>query len=193
MNRKDIALTVGGVLATMVLAYMFYRHQEQQAAATAAPASSVDDGSGLADALAYYQVTAGASSSAAVSVPTLDTSSISSSAPSTSSAAAIDPDTASLLSQIISAYGPPVSQTSANLLIPTLNPSAPSALASVPTSAGDAINQAVASLPGPVYGGEIKNTLGPIMMVDNSTGLSTAASSAFTSHPVNLHPLAGAA
>jgi hypothetical protein len=36
MNKKDIALTTGGVLATMALAYMFYRLQQRDQAAAAA-------------------------------------------------------------------------------------------------------------------------------------------------------------
>ena len=40
MNKKDIALTVGGVLATMVLAYLLYQHQQTAAAAAASDAAA---------------------------------------------------------------------------------------------------------------------------------------------------------
>ena len=41
MNREDIALTVGGVLATMALAYMFYRMQQRDAAAASSAADAI--------------------------------------------------------------------------------------------------------------------------------------------------------
>lgn len=43
MNKKDIALTTGGVLATMALAYMFYRLQQRDAAAAAASSAAAAD------------------------------------------------------------------------------------------------------------------------------------------------------
>lgn len=35
MTKKDVALTVGGILATMVLAYIFYKRQQEQASTAA--------------------------------------------------------------------------------------------------------------------------------------------------------------
>jgi hypothetical protein len=59
MTNKDIALTVGGILATMILAYMLYKRQQEQAAAASSSPQDVnapdyyDDG-GLYSASMQY-------------------------------------------------------------------------------------------------------------------------------------------
>lgn len=42
MNKKDIALTVGGILATMVVSYLIYQMEQRNAAAAAANAAAYD-------------------------------------------------------------------------------------------------------------------------------------------------------
>lgn len=136
MNRKDIALTTAGVLATMALAYLFYR---QQAAAAAAAAPAVQDvtdpnyytNQGLYDASMAYQY---ASQLPSLSVPTVSstssTSALSSQVDTSASTAATgyEPgtDMAGLLSQIIAdyhdSYGPSSGTADfSSLQIPTLD------------------------------------------------------------------------
>ena len=160
MNRKDIALTVSGVLATMALAYLFYR--QQQTAATPAVTTSQDvtspdysTDSSLYDASVAYQY---ASQMPSISVPTISstssTSSVSSSVDTSASTAATgstpETDTNNLLSQIISAFAaqnttpsPVYQQTDfSGLTIPTTDVQPIETTTGIPTTAGDALQNA---------------------------------------------------
>lgn len=161
MNRKDIALTVAGVLATMALAYLFYR-QQQAASQTAAATTSQDVTSpsystdqGLYDASLEYQY---ASQMPSVSVPTVSstssTSSYAGSVDTSASTAATggeaSTDYTNLLSQIISTYAlqnSPVSsgfnQTDfSGLVIPTVDTQPVVSTTGIPTTANDALTDA---------------------------------------------------
>lgn len=59
MTRKDIALTVGGVLATMVLAWIIYKRQSQTSTTSTATSSTSDE------------ALAGSGTTAIVSMPSL--------------------------------------------------------------------------------------------------------------------------
>lgn len=95
MNKKDVALTVGGILATMAVSYLVYRMQKKDAAAAAANQDA-------AAQAAYNQAAQQESYLAAVSLPAYQGIATTTAGPSTSSAVdtttSIDPHTtASLL------------------------------------------------------------------------------------------------
>lgn len=161
MNRKDIALTVAGVLATMALAYLFYRQQQAATAASAATSSQdvttpdYSDDSSLYDASMAYQY---ASQLSSISVPTVSstssTSAVASSVDTSASTAATgsvgETDTNNLISQIISAYATQNAPASdvyqqtdfSGLVIPTVDTQPVVSTTGIPTTAGDALTDA---------------------------------------------------
>jgi hypothetical protein len=153
MNRKDIALTVAGVLATMALAYLFYR---QQTAAAAPAVQDVTDpnyytNQGLYDASMAYQY---ASQLPSLSLPTISstssTSALASQVDTSASTAATgnEPgtDITSLLSQIIADYhdqnAPAATADFSTLQIPTLDAPPSITTTGIPTTASDALTDA---------------------------------------------------
>lgn len=138
MNKKDIALTVGGILATMILAYVFYKRQQDQAAAatTTQTTQAQDinnpdyyDQAGLYDASAAYL--------AGYQLSSLSTPSYSSITPSSTTAGSADTsattaagfndeaDMNTLLTDFFSSYMQQAGQSNAAdfsaLAIPALN------------------------------------------------------------------------
>lgn len=163
MNRKDIALTVAGVLATMALAYLFYRQQQQSAAVQAATTSQdvtspgYDDG-GLYDSSMQYQY-AYASQLASASVPTLSATSsnsaVANSVDTSASTAATgnEPtsDGESLISQILAEFHTSNNGSSgvsyspsdySSLLIPTIDTQPVVTTTGIPITAADAASDA---------------------------------------------------
>jgi len=167
MNRKDIALTVVGVLATAGLTYLLYRKQQNDsAAATAAASTSNDvtdpnyygDQGGLYDESLAYQM--GAQS--AISVPSLSattgtsstdaSSSVDTSASTASTGSEPTTDANDLISQIIQAYaaGTPSSSSTnqyqqtdfSGLSIPTATVTPAVAITGIPTTAAQAAQDA---------------------------------------------------
>jgi hypothetical protein len=151
MNRKDIALSVAGVLATMALAYLFYR---QQAAATAAAAAATpqdvtDPYSMYADPNYAYQYAGSAASAIpTVSVPTYSADSGQDTSASTAAGVQAPTDDNSLLSQIIAAYHGDSTDTSqssvdfASLAIPTATVTPTITIGNIPQTAADATSNA---------------------------------------------------
>jgi hypothetical protein len=158
MNRKDIALTVAGVLATMALAYLFYRQQQQTAAVQAATTSQdvtspdYSNDAALYDQSMAYQY---ASQLASVSVPTVSstssTSSLTGSVDTSASTAATgnQPDTeySDLFAQILANFhGANSNDTNSvdysALVIPTLNTQPAVSTTGIPTTAAAAASQA---------------------------------------------------
>ena len=150
MNRKDIALTVAGVLATMALAYLFYRQQQTAAAASAPAAQDVNDPNYYNDYgdpnYAYQYAGSAASSIPTVSVPTYTADSSSTVDTSASTAAGIQAptDDNSLLSQIIAAYHGDSTSTNSSvdfssLAIPTASVQPTVTVSNIPQTAADAL------------------------------------------------------
>ena len=139
MDKKDIALSVGGIIATMALAYLFYRQQQNQAAQQAAAAQN-DQYTGLqqqldqASELTSLESMFGGSSSTVASsdVTSAATTSTDSAASSTSSATN---DANSLISSIISDFLP----SSGTTITMPVDAQA-QVLANIPTSAGAALD-----------------------------------------------------
>jgi hypothetical protein len=122
MDRENIALTVGGVLATMALAYMFYRRQQSDAAqassAAQADAIAAQDSSPAADPYntnlteEWLASSLTAASGAAITGLSSNTAAgvATSSAVSDLGASYDATDTAHMLSDIVAAYsGAPTS------------------------------------------------------------------------------------
>ena len=203
MNRKDIALTVGGVIATMALAYLFYKLQQRDAAAAAATAATnaaAADTSGLVATdpnAQYYQEAAYAQSLPSISIPNLGSSVDTSAATAAtgitstgnSSTSATDPD--NLISQVIAAYAG--NNTSNPNLLPTYTISDPysAAIASIPTTAA----QATAGTATGGNGSSGSNTGNIGIFPGGSPGgvlsypASMVSDSSVTSHPVTAHPI----
>lgn len=74
MNRRDIALSVGGTLASMALAYLFYRHENATSTTPASVATDAADAS-YSNGNVYDTY---ASSSPIAAIPSLATGSVSS-------------------------------------------------------------------------------------------------------------------
>ena len=170
MRGKDIALTVAGVLATMALAYLFYRQQQHQAAAPAVQDVTSPDyatNQGLYDASMAYQY---ASQLPSLSVPTVSstssTSAVASQVDTSASTAATghtpDTDALSLISQILANYHTdnPAATSAAvyqgadfsGLVIPTIDTQPLVTISGIPTTAADALtnaNNMIANPPGP--------------------------------------------
>ena len=159
MNKKDIALTVGGVLATGVLTYLLYRLQQRDAATAAANVAASAD----ASQAQVYNEAGLAASLPQVSVPAIGNlgSSNEGSTDTTSSngTSATASDTG-LLTQILSEFAgainaPAYGATSNASLIPTLTVDPSSGLSGVPITvqaaqAGVAQNTLVPSIPSPI-------------------------------------------
>ena len=140
MNKKDIALTVGGVLATMVLAYLLYRHQ-QTAAAQAALDAAANDAQAQADQYQQEQYLSQLPSTNSYGgTSTLATSNEGTADTTASNGTSPDAATETLLSSIIAAFagsintGTPGSTSNASL-IPTIDSGGGTSLVSVPTTA----------------------------------------------------------
>lgn len=147
MNRKDIALTVAGVLATMALAYLFYRQQQATAAAAAPVTQDLTDPSyaDYADPnYAYQYAGAGSSTIPSVSVPTYTADSIASVDTSAGSGAQASSDYNDLLSQIIAAYhgGDDTSTDFSSLAIPAATVQPSLNVTNIPQTAADALTNA---------------------------------------------------
>lgn len=197
MNRKDIALTVAGVLATMALAYLFYR--QQQTAALPAVITSQDvtspgysDDSSLYDASVAYQY---ASQMPSISVPTISstssTSAVASSVDTSASTAATggfgETDTNNLISQIIAAYAtqnttpsPVYEQTDfSGLTIPTTDVQPVETTTGIPTTAGDALQNAANMLG---INGDLTTTINAAVQAPSTIPVSTTTEQASTLH-----------
>jgi len=152
MNRKDIALSVAGVLATMALAYLFYRQQQAASAASAAAAQPQD----VTDPnyydnyydpnYAYQYAGSGSSIIPTVSVPTYTADSGVDTSASTAAGIQAPTDDNSLLSQIIAAYHGDSTSTDDNsvdfaaLAIPTATVNPSISIGNIPQTAADALN-----------------------------------------------------
>lgn len=145
MNKKDIALTVGGVLATMVLAYLLYRLQQRDAATSAANAAA-DQQTQVSQANqqeSYLAQLPSISSGVSGGGGTLATSNEGVSDTTASSGSHADAATETLLSNIIADFAGSINQTqpgaSTNAsLIPTTTTSSLN-LSSIPISAAEAL------------------------------------------------------
>lgn len=209
MNRKDIALTVAGVLATMALAYLFYR-QQQAASQTAAVTTSQDVTSpgystdqGLYDSSLEYQY---ASQMPSISVPTVSstssTSSYANSVDTSASTAATggeaSTDYTNLLSQIISTYAlqnapasPAFNQTDfSGLVIPTVDTQPVVSTTGIPTTAGDALTDAQNMLG---VGGGLITSAGAAVPPPSTQAPSTSAQPVTQTSPLHYNHIVSTA
>jgi len=178
MDKKDIALTVGGVVATMALAYLFYKLQQRDSAAAAAATQAAADEATqaaqqaqLAQSSAAYQEQATAAYYPSVSTPSLTGTGSDadlSSSVTTSSGTADQGDTGTtidstgidnLLSQIISTFagsltsGGTAPETVASMTIPTITSVSGTDLSGIPVTAQQAAQEAappITASPSPV-------------------------------------------
>ena len=195
MSRKDIALTVGGVLATMVVAYLIYKMQQRDAAAAAASSSAASSSGeayqdGDMSALEYAALLSQAVGpmTGVVSNTTGTVSSSADTATTGATGTSIDAsDTNDLLSEIIADFAGSIttpggnnSQTVASMTIPTLTGAGGLDLSDVPVTAGQANAGAAASLA--PAGTTILNSRAPYMA-------SMQSSADVSSHPVAQHPI----
>jgi multidrug efflux pump subunit AcrA (membrane-fusion protein) len=199
MNKKDIALTVGGVLATMVVAYLIYKMQQRDAAATAAAAQSNSDAAAVAaeqsqeaDASANYQYSAllssvgtGVNLTGSTTNTTAAVASSGATADTGATGTTIDSsDIDNLMSQIISTFAGSINsqgntaETVASMTIPTIAGVSASDLTGIPTSAAAALanaNENVSSL---------------TILPSTSSFLGAMQSNpTVSSHPVTAHPI----
>ncbi len=166
MKIEDVALTVSGVIATMALAYLFYRRQQGSAAA-AQPSQDITDYAtqGLYDSSVAYQYS---SQLPGVTVPAVSSSSTSqaSNVDTSASTAAIgsepSTDIDSIFSQILADFHDAVSASGGNrsennqgsvdfsdLSIPILDVQPVVSTSGIPVTASDAAQQAENMLPAP--------------------------------------------
>ena len=148
MNKKDIALTVGGTLATMVLAYLLYRHQ-QTASADAAANSDAAQQAAIDQQYQQEQYlsqlpSVGTSSLATSNEGTIDTTA--------STGTSADASTTGLLSNIISAFAGSINQGTAGStvnasLIPTIDSGVNLNLVNVPITADQVLAASNAGSP----------------------------------------------
>lgn len=142
MNKKDIALTVGGVVATMILAYLLYRLQKRDSAAAAAAAAqaATDQEQNTNDLYSILSSAPGSygygyDSSSASSAPEIDTSAqLNTSGNPDEDSSAGESVLTTLLGDLTSSLS---GTNEAGLIIPTLNTTATNALdaANIPTTA----------------------------------------------------------
>lgn len=180
MNRKDIALTVGGVVATMVLAYLLYRMQQRDAAAAASQANATTEGQtqeyqaegyGTYD---QYAAAIGSIPTTSLTGTTNPTTSVTNSAATADTGATgtsnDSTDTSNLISEILSTFAGSINaqatnpNTVASMIIPTTAGLSSSALNGIPLTAAEASS-------------------GVPAFMRTSTSLS--------SHPVTAHPVLG--
>lgn len=201
MNKKDIALTVGGVLATMVVAYLIYKMQQRDAAAQASAAQASSDAAAQAateaqeaDYSGGYQYAQMLSqvTSPTITGTTADTTAAVSSSVNTATTGAtgtsIDSsDIDDLMSQIINQFAgsittPPSSDTVASMTIPTLgngSTNTTSSLLDIPTTAQAAAAQAASSVP----------AITTLYSTSAGYPVSMETGAAVSSHPVTAHPI----
>lgn len=206
MTRKDIALTVGGILATMTLAYLFYKLQQRDAAAAAAAAAAqaasdaaaANGGSSLAaidpTTQQYYQEASYMQQLPQISIPDLSNSVANSANTAvtgitgTGLASTGTTDQNDLISQIIADFAS--NNTTNPNLLPTITLSDPiaAAVANIPISA-----QQAAAIASPTYyspGGS-----GPGYYISDggpghvATLFAQDSNSSVSSHPVTAHPI----
>jgi hypothetical protein len=146
LNKKDIALTVGGVLATMVLAWLLYRLQQRDSA-TAAATAAQDQSTAAANTQDLYSLLAAPSylqgGGGSYSV---DTTGISTNAelgtngvPENDNSAG-DSILSTLLGDLTSSLA---SSNQSGLIIPTLPINSGNSLNNIPTSAAGALSGTV--------------------------------------------------
>lgn len=196
MNKKDIALTVAGVLATMVVAYLIYKMQQRDAAAAAAGASADQVTSeqaaiaSMSDQLNAYQF--------AESLPQITTPSVTGVTTNTSASVSSSSDTADLgayvdstdinqlLGSIIQAFGGNLASSQATpaelstLQIPSVTGVQETALSGVPVTAQQAAAQAILTAAPSITTLTSDSAAYPIAM---QTGAGVS------SHPVTAHPI----
>ena len=169
MNKKDIALTVGGTLATMVLAYLLYQHQQASAAAAAANSDAAQQAAYDEQAQQEQYLSQLPSTSATTS---LDTSNEGTTDTTSSTGTDSSATTDGLLSSIISAFAGSINQSTPGStvnasLIPTINSGVNLNLTDVPTTASQVLAAANAGAPATVL-----PTAGPTSPVSASHTLS---------------------
>lgn len=196
MNKKDIALTVGGVLATMVVAYLIYKMQQRDAAAAAAQNEDATD-EAAQNAASAEQADASASYQYASLLSQVTTPNITGTVNNTAAAVATSATTATtgddgttydttdinkLLGQIIDDYAGPLMPSSttssvASMTIPTIAGLGASDLSGIPITAAAAA--ADAAVPA-------------ITTIDNTAAYypsNMESSWSVSSHPVQAHPI----
>jgi hypothetical protein len=203
---EDVALTVSGVIATMALAYLFYRKQQGSAAA-AQPSQDVTDYTtqGLYDSSVGYQLT---SQLPTVTVPTISTSqtaNVDTSASTAATGSQPDTDIDSIFSQILADFhgavaaggntqpaGPAASVDFSDYAIPVIDTQPVVSTSGIAVTASDAQEQAETMLPAPSSPAPVASPIyvdlsGASNLLANQGGLtdtSTAATPAPSNQPV---------
>jgi hypothetical protein len=197
MTRKDIALTVGGILATMTLAYLFYELQQRDAAAKAAASSTAGDqaaayGYGYDPTTQqYYQQAAYVQSLPQISIPDFSsqvTASASTAATGATGTSIDATDESNLITQIIAAYAGD-NTTNPNLLPTlTLNDPISAAVANIPISAQQAAATPTSNGSGNLYW-PLETPLTTNQGANIATLSAQQSNSNVSSHPVDTHPI----
>lgn len=126
MNKKDIALSIGGILASLTLAYLLWRVSQKDAAANAAQSDANAQAAAASQQAQYDASTAYTySQQSSLSVPTIDTTNDASTDSTSSGDGSADATFDNLLTGIISdfagAINSPVAGAQNNAsIIPTL-------------------------------------------------------------------------
>lgn len=218
MDRKDIALTVGGVLATMVLAWLLYRLQkrDQAEALAASTDQAAQDASATvaADPYSTNLTDEWLAQSLINSASTNQTGATSNTAASVSTSSPVadlgsyydSTDVNNLLSEVVAAYSTPAtapanstsSATSSDLPAISLATITPAQLAAmqIPTYTGT-VQTATGNIPLTAEDATAQAMLAispslSTFQTDSATYLpSMVSSAAVSSHPVTAHPIVG--
>jgi hypothetical protein len=195
MKKADIALTVGGILASMAVAWMLYRAQvrDQAAAAQAAQDQAAQDASATAAAdpyntqLAEQWLQASQLGSAAASPTTAAAASTTTAAAPSSGAdlgGSVDTSDANqLIANIVAAFSQPSTPLDLGGATPTLSSITPEQLAamSIPAIAGT-VQQATGNIPTTAQDAAAQAMLS---IAPNLYNYAMDSNTANTSHPVN--------
>jgi hypothetical protein len=174
MKIEDVALTVSGVIATMALAYLFYRKQQGTAAAAVQPSQDATDYTTqgqLYDSSVAYQYS---SQLPTVTVPTISTSqpaNVDTSASTAETGSQPSTDIDNIFSQILAdfhgavansestqAAGPAASVDFSDYAIPVIDTQPVVSTSGIAVTASDAQQQAEGMLPGGVTASPIVHT-----------------------------------
>jgi hypothetical protein len=204
MNGKDIALTTGGILATMALAYLLYRIQQRDAAAAIAASTQAqaEEAAAASAGDAYNNQQASLGVYAALPqllspVITGTTTNVAAAEPTSIKVADLglnfdSTDINHLLSDIVAAHPTIVASTSHPaaldlMAIPAVSGvNTSSALGGIPVTAEEAAAQAIAATPSylaPTTGNQY-NSIRPGMIQVGYMGDSSASSHRVEAHPI---------
>jgi type II secretory pathway pseudopilin PulG len=149
MDKKDIALTIGGILAVAVVGYLMYQRQQTDAANAAAANQAAVDAAAQAEQTAQYSNEYQYSNSMpSISIPSIGASQVDTSASTASNGTTASNDQTNLLTQIIGTFAdsinasPTTGSNAATMIIPTvIGTDGNTSLSGIPTTAQEALDE----------------------------------------------------